>query len=302
MNRNTLGALFTVLAMLCFASMDTIAKWLVADYPIGQMMWVRYAVFCVFAWLVARRRGGLRAAFRSRRPALQAGRAVLAVIESAIFVMAFRYMPLADAHAIAATSPLIVIALGAMFLGEKVDAARWGAVLAAFGGVLLIVRPGFRTLDWPVLIPMVGALLWGSYQILTRLSARSDSPDTTLVWSAFAALAVTSLIGPFEWQWPDAMSWALMLVTGVLGALAHYGLIRALDYAEASSIQPYSYTLLVWVTVLGALVFGDFPDGWTILGAAIVVASGLFTWRHDRRMFAIGAATSAQHRSTSRQS
>ncbi len=121
-----------------------------------------------------------------------------------MFVLAFRYLPLADTHAIAATSPLIVIALGALFLGERVDTARWLAVLAGFAGVLLIVRPGFRTLDWPLLIPLAGALLWASYQILTRLSARSDSPDTTLVWSAFAAFAATSFIGPLDWHWPDA--------------------------------------------------------------------------------------------------
>jgi drug/metabolite transporter (DMT)-like permease len=269
--------------MLCFASMDAIAKWLVADYPIGQMMWVRYGIFCVFAWLVVRRRGGLRASFRSSRPWLQAGRALLAVVESAVFVLAFRYLPLADTHAIAATSPLIVIALGALFLGEKVDTARWIAVLVGFAGVLLIVRPGFRTLDWPLLIPVAGALLWGSYQILTRLSSRSDSPDTTLVWSAFAAFAATSFIGPFEWHWPDATSWLLMLATGILGSLAHYGLIRALDYAEASAIQPYSYTLLVWVSLLGAIVFGDIPDHWTMAGAAVIVASGLYTWNRDRR-------------------
>ncbi len=154
MSRNALGALLTVFAMLCFAGMDAIAKWLVADYPIGQMMWIRYAIFSVFAWLVVRRRGGLRASFATARPWLQASRALLAVVESAVFVLAFRYLPLADTHAIAATSPLIVIALGALFLGEKVDAARWLAVLAGFAGVLLIVRPGFRTLDWPLLIPL----------------------------------------------------------------------------------------------------------------------------------------------------
>jgi drug/metabolite transporter (DMT)-like permease len=284
--RSQLGALLTVMAMLCFASMDTIAKWLIADYSIAQLMWVRYGVFCLFAWLVVRRRGGLRASFRTTRPALQAGRALLAVVESAVFVLAFRYLPLADTHAIAATSPLIVIALGAMFLGEKVDAARWVAVVAGFVGVLLIMHPGFRTLDWPLLIPVAGAILWGSYQILTRLTARTDTPDTTLVWSAFVAFAVTSVMGIWEWRWPDAASWGLLLATGTLGALAHYGLIRALDYAEAGSVQPYSYTLLVWVSVLGAVVFHDIPDGWTIAGAAIVVASGLYTWHRDRRMAA----------------
>ena len=158
-NNTSLGAIYIMLAMLGFASMDTITKWMVVDYPVGQMMWVRYAVFCLFAWAVVRRRG-LRAAARSARPGLQFGRALLAVIESAVFVLAFRYLPLADTHAVAATSPLIVIALGVLFLGERAGTARWAAVGAGFVGVLLIVRPGFRELDWPLLLPVAGAILW----------------------------------------------------------------------------------------------------------------------------------------------
>ena len=279
---NSRGAVFTVLAMLGFASMDTITKWMVADYPIGQMMWVRYAIFCLFAWAVVRRRG-LRAAARSARPGLQFGRALLAVIESAVFVLAFRYLPLADTHAVAATSPLIVIALGVLFLGEKAGPARWAAVAAGFVGVLLIVRPGFRELDWALLLPLAGAILWGAYQILIRLCSRTDTPDTKLVWSAFVAFGVTTLIGPWQWIWPDATGWALLIAIASLGALAHYALIKALDYAEAGSVQPYSYTLLVFVTILGVIVFGDIPDHWTLAGAAVIVASGLYTWHHERR-------------------
>ena len=277
-----LGAIYTMLAMLGFASMDTITKWMVADYSIGQMMWVRYAVFCAFAWAVVHRRG-LKAAARTTRPWLQGGRALLAVVESAVFVLAFRYLPLADTHAVAATSPLIVIALGALFLGERAGPARWAAVGAGFIGMLLIVRPGFRTLDWPLLLPVAGAILWGAYQILTRLCSRSDTPDTTLVWSAFVAFGATTLVGPWQWQWPDAIGWLLLIAIALLGALAHYALIKALDYAEAGAVQPYSYSLLVFVTILGAVVFGDIPDLWTLAGAAVIVASGLYTWNHDRR-------------------
>src|SRR5216683_1175297 len=247
----SLRALYTVLAMLGFAGMDAMSKWLIADYAIGQLMWIRYGVFCLFAW---------------------------------VFVLAFRYLPLADTHAVAATSPLIVIALGVLFLRERAGPARWLAVGAGFLGVLLIVRPGFRALDWPLVLPLLGAVMWGGYQILTRLSQRTDSPDTTLVWSAFAAFAATTLAAPWGWQWPDAQGWALMIVAALLGAIANYALIRALDYAEASAVQPYSYTLLVWVTILGAVVFGDIPDHWTLAGALIIVASGLYTWHHDRRM------------------
>jgi drug/metabolite transporter (DMT)-like permease len=285
---NTLGALLTMLAMLCFAAMDTISKWLVADYAVGQMMWIRYVLLCLFAWFVVRKRGFLTA-FRSQRPGLQLLRSLIAVIEGAMFVLAFRYLPLADVHAVGATSPLIVIALGVLFLGERAGLARWLAVGAGFLGVLLIVRPGFRTFDWPVLLPLVGAALWAGYQVLTRLASRHDAPDTSLLWSAFVALVATSFVGPVDWVWPTPMAWTLMVIVAALGAVAHYALIKALDFAEAGSVQPYTYTLLVWVALLGWLVFGDVPDGWTILGGAIVVASGLYTWRHDRRYSPIGA-------------
>jgi drug/metabolite transporter (DMT)-like permease len=287
-NNFPLGALYTVLAMLGFALMDTISKWLVADYSIGQMMWIRYAVFCVFAWLVVRR-SGFRASFRTRRPWLQASRAVLAAIESAVFVLAFKYLPLADTHALASTSPLLAVALGALFLGERAGRARWLAVVVGFAGMLLIVRPGFKTLEWPMMLPLLGALMWATYQILVRLCAREDSDETTLVWSAFAAFAATNLVGPLQWQWPDALGWTLLIATAVLAALAHYALIKALGYAEAVAVQPYAYTTLVWVTILGALVFGQFPDAWTIAGAAIIVASSLYAWYLDRR--ALTAAT-----------
>jgi drug/metabolite transporter (DMT)-like permease len=132
-------------------------------------------------------------------------------------------------------------------------------------------------------LPLLGALLWAGYQILVRLCSRTDSPDTTLVWSAFVAFGATTLIGPWQWRWPDATAWGLLIAIALLGALAHYALIKALDHAEAGAVQPYSYTLLVWAAVLGALVFGDIPDHWTLAGAAVIVLSGLYTWHHDRR-------------------
>ena len=260
MNRNSLGALLTMLAMLCFASMDAISKWLVIDYSVGQLMWVRYCLFCFFAWLLVRKQG-VRAALRSQRPGLQILRSLVAVVEGAMFVLAFRYLPLADTHAVAAISPLIVIALGVLFLGEKAGAARWLAVMAGFVGVLLIVRPGFRTLDWPLLLPLAGALLWAGYQLLTRLNARFDAPNTSLLWSAIVALIATSFVGPFDWTWPTPVAWAMMIAVAFIGAIAHYALIKALDYAEAGAVQPYSYTLLVWAAVMGWLAFGDIPDG-----------------------------------------
>jgi drug/metabolite transporter (DMT)-like permease len=291
---NALGALLTMLAMLCFAGMDTVSKFLVADYAVGQLMWVRCIFTFLFAWFIVRRIG-LRSALRSRRPGLQILRSLILVIESTIFVLVFRYLPLADTHALAATAPLIVIALGVLFLGEQTGPARWLAVVAGFAGVLLIVQPGLRVFDWPLLLPLGGALLWATYQILTRLAACHDPPDTSLVWTSLVALIATSFVGPIGWQWPSPLAWILMVATSAIGVVAQYALIRALDYAEAGAVQPYSYSLLVWATLLGAVVFGDIPDRWTILGAAIVVASGLYTWHHDRQAAAkqVGPTSSA---------
>ena len=252
-DRTGLGILLVVAGMFCFATMDAISKVLALDYAITQMLWVRYAVFTGFACLIAWR-AGFRRTIRSARPFLQSGRALL-----------------------------IVVALSVPLLGEKVGLRRWLAVLAGFAGVLVIIRPGFHALEWPILIPLVGALMWGLYQIMVRLCARTDSGETTLFWSAAVGLAATTLVGPLEWRDPDAAGWTLLMALAAIASLGHFALIKGLQFAEAGAVQPFSYTLLVWATVLGVLVFGDVPDGWTVAGGAIVVGSGLYAWYRERR-------------------
>jgi drug/metabolite transporter (DMT)-like permease len=276
-----LGALLTALSMLLFAVMDAMSKLLVRDYPVSEALWIRYLIFALFALLVARPHG-IRRMVRSARPWMQAARALLAVVEGATFVVAFRYLPLADTHAVAAASPLMVVGMAAAWLGERIGTRRWLAVLAGFAGVMLIIRPGFTQISWPLFIPLLGAFLWALYQIMVRFLARDDRPETTLLWSAFVGLAAVTLVAPWEFRLPDARAWILLGCVGVLGSLAHYALIRALDFADASAVQPHGYTLLVWAAVMGWLVFGDIPGLWTVLGACIVVLSGLYAWTQDR--------------------
>jgi drug/metabolite transporter (DMT)-like permease len=268
--------------MLLFAVMDAMSKVLVRDYPVSEALWIRYMIFALFALAMARP-SGIRRMAHSARPWLQAARSLLAVVEGATFVVALRYLPLADTHAVAAASPLLVVAMSAPVLGERIGPHRWASVLLAFAGVMLIIRPGFREVSWPLFIPLLGALLWAIYQIMVRFLARDDRPETTLLWSAFIGLAAVSAVAPWEFRFPDMLGWALLAAVGSLGSLAHYALIRALDYAEASAVQPHGYTLLVWATLLGWLVFGDVPGGWTIFGACIVVVSGLYAWNQDRK-------------------
>lgn len=278
-------------AMLAFAAMDAISKILATKLAIPQILWVRYLFFTFLAVVMLRSSGGLIGALRSRQPWLQFWRALLIIVENGVFVLAFTLMPLADMHAIAAASPLIVVALSVPLLGEKVGPRRWLAVGAGFLGVLLIVRPGFEAIDWRMAVALTGTLMWAVYQIMVRLCARTDSSETTWAWTAVVGLAATTLVGPFHWVWPDTHGWLLLGAIAVLGSLAHLAFIKAFAYAEAGALQPYSYTLLIWAAVVGYLVFGDIPDGWTIAGAVIIMASGLYAWHRER---VVSAARSAK--------
>ena len=269
-------------SMGLLACMDAVSKVLAADYPIPQILWVRAVMFAAFAAAMARRIG-LRRAWRSGRPGLQLFRSLLMIVEMGVFVLAFTYLPLADVHAIAASSPLLVIALAGPLLGERVSAARWCAVVAGFAGVLAIVRPGFQEVGPGLLIALLGALLWAAYQILLRLVSRSDRSETTLLWSGVVGALALTAVGPFTWRAPDLEGWLWLALLGALGAAAHLLLILALEAAPAAALQPYSYALLVAAAAVGFLGFGDAPDAWTVVGAVVIVASGLFAFCRERR-------------------
>ena len=280
-DRIALGIGLTLAAMFGFAVMDAISKVLGQHLSVPQILWVRYILYTLLAVAVLRPMG-LRRVFHSQRPWLQLSRSLLIIIENGVFVYAFTLMPLADMHAIAAASPLLVIALSVPLLGEKVGWRRWMAVIAGFAGVLLIVRPGLKALDWPMLVALAGALLWGVYQVLVRMCSRTDSSETTWLWTAVVGLLATSIVGPATWVWPDGWGWAMLFAIAALGTGCHWAFIKALSLVEASAVQPYSYTLFVWAALIGWLWFGDVPDGRTLAGATVIIASGLYAWHRER--------------------
>jgi drug/metabolite transporter (DMT)-like permease len=280
--RTARGILLMMLAMGLMASMDASAKLLVEDYPIPQILLVRFLVFLVFALALARRRG-FRVTLRSRKPVLQIVRTLVMLVEIWVFVWAFSLLPLANVHAIAAVSPLMAMALAVPLLGERVGWHRWTAVAAGLVGVLIIVRPGIAQTDWAMAIPVLAAFLWALLQILIRKAGLSDPIETTGLWTATIAVLVMALVAPFVWIAPDARAWGLLLLTGLLGTMGHMTLFKALELAPASAVQPFSYMMMVWAALLGFLVFGAFPDAWTILGALVIVASGLYAFARERR-------------------
>lgn len=289
-HRPRLGALFVILAGLQFACMDTLSKWLSVDFPIAQLMWFRAIAFLSLTiWLLGRT--GLMKAARSRRPLLQSFTALLLLIEGGVFALALRYMPLADAHALGSMAPLAVVALSALWLREKVDAGRWLAVLAGCVGMLVILRPGLQQSSWAVLLPLSCVAMWAVFQILSRKCSQADDAHTSMAWTAVVGLAASTLVLPWNWVTPGWSALGLIVVLASLGAGALFCLIKALDLAQASFLQPFNYFILVWVTLLGAAVFGDVPDGWTILGACVIVVSGLVTLRREVGLNVAGRAT-----------
>lgn len=279
----TLGIVLILLANLGFAGMDAVSKTLTMEYSVAQILWVRFAFFAGFATILAwRRGGGIVGQFRTTRPVFQTARALLLVAEIGCFILAFRYMQLAETHSIGAIFPLVITALSAIWLGERVGVRRWTAVAIGFTGMLVILRPGLSVFDPVALLPLAGATMFAVYQVMTKVIARTDSMETTLLYTGWVGFAAMTFFGPFDWEWPDARGWGLLMLAGLLGSIGHATVIKALEIAPASVLQPFNYTLLVWATAIGFVVFGDLPDLWTVAGAGIIVASGLYVWWRER--------------------
>lgn len=281
------GIAIVLLGVFMFACVDTLNKVLGQSHSIAQILWVRFLIFVPIALALSyRRHGGLT--WRSQRPLLQAARAALLVIEMGFFVAALKYLPLADVQAIAASAPLMVVALSVPFLGEKVGWRRWSAVAVGFTGVLIIVRPGFESMSTGTILTLIGTAMWAVYQIMLRIVGRYDPAPTTALWTAVIGLAMTSAVVPFHWTEPTPLGWFLLLLIGILGAAGHTVFMKAFTLAPASALQPFTYTQLVLVTILGWLVFGDLPDVWTVAGASLIVAAGLYSIYRARLRAASG--------------
>lgn len=275
------GILLTVLTMLIFAAHDAVIKLLTVDYAAPQILWVRFVFFTVFALALARRKGPLKKSTKSARPLLQIGRSLMLLLDMVFFVVAVGLLPLADTHALMATFPLMVTALSALVLGERVGTRRWLAVGACFVGVLLILRPGVTVLQPGSLIALTAALCFAFYHVLTRIVGRYDSSEVSLVYVGVVGLIVTSFVAPFFWVWPTTEAWLMFVAIGIIGGSAHFLLIAALKIAPASVLQPFNYTLLLAATAIGYFLFGQLPDMWTTFGASVIVGSGLYVVQRE---------------------
>ncbi|MAO92469.1 MAG: EamA family transporter [Rhodospirillaceae bacterium] len=279
----TKGILMIVMAMFIFACQDTVTKQLAQTYDAPQILWVRFLFFGVFAVILSSWNQPLKQVVKAHRPWLQIVRSLLIVLEISAFVLAIRVLSLAETHALFASFPLMVTAMSALILRERVGIRRWAAVLVGFSGVLIILRPGFGVFQLESLIALSAALMFSIYHVLTRIVSRNDSSNTSMLYMAVIGAAIMTCIGPLYWIEPTPQAWRLLALLSLTGAVGHLLLIKALECAPASVLQPFNFTLLVWATLMGYIVFNNLPDMWTLIGGAVVVASGLYTIYRERQ-------------------
>ncbi len=271
------------LGVSMFPFMNAAVKLLAADYPVMQIVWARFTGHLAVMLIVFLPRYGRRL-FAARRPGVQIGRSLLMLSSNLLFVMAIGRTPLATASAIGFTSPLLVVAMAVPLLGERVGPRRWIAVLAGFAGALAVIRPGSGFQNPAALLLLASSAAYALYQIATRWVAAFDGAATGIIFSALIGSLATSLVLPFVVVMPKTpLDLALFVSLGLIGGGGHYLIIRAFQHAPAAVVAPLGYIELLGTATLGYLVFGNFPDAWTWLGAAVIIASGLYVALSERR-------------------
>ena len=278
-----IGILFICLAGLVFPMMNGVAKTLGADYSTLQVSWARafgHVVFMLAAFLPRHGLGLLR----TRRPALQIARSATLFLSNLCFFFAVTFIPIPKAAAISMTAPLIVALLAWPMLGERTTATRVAALGIGFAGVLIVIRPGTAVFHWASLFVLASASCYGLYQILTRIIASADPPETSTVYSSVVGAFAILLALPFVWETPrNGIDLAMFCSLGVLGAAGHYCVAQALTRAPANVVSPFQYFQLLGSVAVGWFAFGDLPDALTWTGAAVIVSSGLFIgWTQAR--------------------
>jgi drug/metabolite transporter (DMT)-like permease len=263
---------------------DAIAKYLGRlGIDVLQVVWARFAFQLAFI-VALRPRQRFSRMLATGYPALHATRALLILGITIVFFFAVRLMPLAEATTLSLMSPLCIAALSVPILGEHVGRQRWIAVILGFVGVIVMIRPGSGVFQWAALLPLGGALFAAVYHITTRILRRIDNPMITLNYTAVLNTLLTSIVLPFVWVTPDMLGWVLLASLGVFGTVAHFLLIRAFSMAPPSLVSPFIYTQLVTSMSLGIFVFGEIPDIWTLCGAGIITACGIYVLYREQML------------------
>ena len=260
---------------------DVTAKYLSSTLPSIEIAWIRFLVFALIM-VPAMVPGSPFYAMRTPRSAFQLLRGVALLASSLFFISGLRFLPIAEASATGFVAPLFVTALSIVFLGERVGLRRWLATAAGLIGVLIILRPGTSAFHPAAFFPLVSALAWACTLIMTRLMSGRERAATIMTYSSIAGVCILTAMVPLVWVAPSWHDVLFGIFIGVASTAGQWIVVLAFRYADASVLAPFSYTQLLWVSILGFLVFGEVPDAWTVTGAAFIVASGLYTAHRER--------------------
>lgn len=271
------GVAFMVAATVIFAIQDGVTRHLAElHHPIFIVM-IRYWAFAAFVLALSLNRpGGLRAVTRTVHPFVQMFRGLMLAGQICLVTYAFTRIGLAETHSILALYPLLIAAGGALFLGERVLPSQWLAISIGFVGVLILLEPGGQVFDPFALVPLFCAALFAVYGLLTRWVGRSDSSSTSFFFTGIGGAAGMTLVGPFFWSNLSGSDWLFMGVLCITGALGHYMLIKAYEFAEAATIQPFAYLQLALASLIGITVFGEQVDLTFLIGAGFIVGAGIY--------------------------
>ena len=283
LSNNKMGIVLMISAILCYSCMDGIIRYLSQHYNVITLGMFRYWFFALFIIIFHSRKGkSLKIVSKSKMQFLQILRSVILTVELCFAHYCFYKIGLIQTASIFAVGPLIVTALSVFILKEVVGWRRWTAITVGFIGILIILRPGINVFDPFSFIALGCAFLYAVYQVLTRLVSSYDNNDTTLFYTGIVGVIILSSIGPFFYKEVQAIDWLWIFIISILGLSAHFCIIKSLQLAEASMLQPFSYLHLVFVSIIGILVFNEILETPVLVGSIIVVSAGLYTfWREN---------------------
>jgi drug/metabolite transporter (DMT)-like permease len=275
------GITLILVSTIFLGTSDVTAKYLSATLPSIEIAWLRFLVFGLIM-IPAMVPGSPLFAMQTTRPAFQLLRGVALVGSSLFFITGLGFLPVAEASATGFVAPLFVTALSVVFLGESVGLRRWLATAVGLVGVMVILRPGSSAFHPAALFPIVSAFAWACTLVMTRMMSGSERAITTMTYSSISGFFILSALVPLVWVAPGWHGVLFGILIGVASTAGQWIVVLAFRYADASVLAPFSYIQLLWVSVLGFLLFGEVPDAWTVTGAAFIVASGLYTAHRER--------------------
>ncbi|RCL82556.1 MAG: DMT family transporter [Rhodobacteraceae bacterium] len=280
-----LGISLMAVTMLIFAVQDGISQYLAREYNVFFIVMVRYWFFALFVVILCSKQpGGLRKAISTKQPFLQVFRGALLALEVIVMITSFTLLGLIESHAIFSIYPLLVAALSGPVLKEFVGWKRWSAIFIGFIGVMIILKPSNNVFSLEAIIPLVAALMFALYSLLTRYAARQDTSMTSFFWTGIIGAVVMSIVGSGYWIALKPVDWAWLGLLCILACLAHYLLIKCYELSEASSLQPFAYLQLLFATIIGLWIFSEKLEVHVVMGAFLVVLSGLFAiWRERQK-------------------